>query len=277
MEFISNIFIRWGSSFVLILFSIFSEAQYIHISHCMSGCPRGDSDNDFIVRHLYAAEINSENGLPDWVAYRILPNSVGVASLLPRRWDQDTLLSEVQPFETAANPSMLYQLDLSEAQDRDYRINEFLFNTEDRGRLAPMTSFSNTPYWSELNYLSNMAPLPSDLRLGSWSRLDQAINELVATIGPLYVISGPLYESTNGLAVGEDILELSLPNQYFKVIATPSAYAAFVFSSKLPIHAQYCAQITFIDKIQELSGLKFFPDLKDELTPELYAGLRCKI
>jgi len=275
MEFISNIFIRWVSGFALILVSTFSEAQYIHISHCMFSCPQSDADNDLIVRHLYAAEINTKNGLADWVAYRVLRNSVGIASLLPRRWDQDSLLSEAQAIETVSNPSILYQPDLSNAQDRDYRVNEFLFNSEDRGRLAPMTSFSNTPYWSELNYLSNMAPLPSDLRLGSWSRLDQAINELVATIGTLYVISGPLYERKNGANINEEVIEF--PKQYFKVIATPQAYASFVFPSDLPIHAEFCAQISSIDQIQQRSGLLFFPRLEEELSPELFEDLRCKL
>ena len=161
---------------------------------------------------------------------RILPGSVGVASLLPRRWNQESLLPKVQSVEVTSNLSGLYQPDLSEAQDRDYRVNEFMFNAEDKGRLAPMTSFSGTPYWSELNYLSNMALLPSDLRLGSWSRLDQAVNELVRAVGQVYVVSGPLYDRTNELAIEEGVLET--PSKYFKVVATPGAYAAFIFPEK---------------------------------------------
>ena len=274
MRSINNIFIRWGSAFLLLFLNAASNAQLIHISHCMLGCPQGDAENDLIVRHLYAAEINSKTGLADWVAYRILPGSVGVASLLPRRWNQESLLPEVQSVEVTSNLSGLYQPDLSEAQDRDYRVNEFMFSAEDKGRLAPMTSFSGTPYWSELNYLSNMALLPSDLRLGSWSRLDQAVNELVRAVGQVYVVSGPLYDRTNELAIGEGVLEN--PSKYFKVVATPGAYAAFIFPSQLPIHAEYCAQFTSIDKIQELSGLRLFPDLEKGLSPELFQGLRCK-
>jgi len=273
MRFINNIFTLWGSAFLLLMLSAASNAQSIHISHCMLGCPQSNADNNLIVRHLYAAEINSENGLADWVAYRILAGSIGVASLLPRQWDQETLLPEMRSIESVSNLSVLYQPDLSEAQDRDYRVNEFMFNAEDRGRLAPMTSFSRTPYWSELNYISNMAPLPSDLRLGAWSRLDQAVNELVSRVGQLYVVSGPLYERAKRLAVEEGMLEP--PSKYFKVVATSIAYAAFIFPAELPIHAEYCAQFTSIDKIQELSGLRLFPDLEKELSPELFQELRC--
>ncbi len=272
MRFISSISIQWVSGLTLSFFSFFSNGQNIHISHCFSACPRGDGENQIVVRHLYASEINRFSGIADWVAYRILPETIGVASLLPRYWKRDGLLPDNQ-LEIGSNVLAVEQPDLRDAQDRDYRVNEFVLNSDDRGRLTPMTSFADTPYWDDLNYLSNMAPLPSDLRLGAWSRLDQAINELSSSDGPIYVVSGPIYRS------GEFELEKHYrepPERYFKIAATAQAYAAFVFEAELPIHADFCSQLETIDEIQELIDVSIFPDLESMLVPDLFASLGCK-
>lgn len=276
MRFISNTYTRWVSALALTVFICISEAQTVHISHCMAACPRGSvNNNEIVVHHLYAAEINNTNALPDWVAYRVLENSVGIASLLPRWWQQDELLSNAIELESNLSQSNFDQPDLSDAQDRDYRVNEVVFTADGRGRLAPITSFADTPFWDELNNLSNMTTLPNDLRSGAWSRLEQAINELVAYKEELYVVSGPLYEVSGALSIGA--ADGAVPASYFKVIATPSEYAAFIFAADLPIHAVFCNQIATISHIQELSGLILFPELDSELTPGLYNGLRCKL
>ncbi|GIS50918.1 MAG: hypothetical protein Ct9H90mP25_3520 [Gammaproteobacteria bacterium] len=56
-----------------------------------------------------------------------------------------------------------------------------------------MTSFSNTPYWSDVNNLPNMVPMPQSLRLGPWLQLEQRLNELVMKKKELYVITGPFF------------------------------------------------------------------------------------
>jgi len=239
-------------------------------------CPESSAaDSEIVVRHLFAAEINADNGLADWVAYRVLKDSVGVASLLPRWWQQDELLPDSSVLELDLNQPLFDQPDLSDEQDRDYRVNEVVFTTEDRGRLAPITSFADTPFWEELNNLSNMAPLPNDLRAGPWSRLEMAINELAADEGELYVISGPLYELTGALSTRSN--SAALPTSYFKIVATATQYAAFVMAADLPVNAEFCDQFASAASIQDLSGLSLFPQLENELAPGLYQGLRCQL
>ena len=272
MRFISKICTRWASGLTFLVFSSFVNGQNIHISHCLEACPSGNDDNEIVIRHLYASQVSRSTGIVDWVAYRVLPDAIGVASLLPRYWKQDELLSDSSLLEVGLNISTIEQPDLRDAQDRDYRVNEFLVNSDSKGRLAPMTSFADTPYWDDLNYSSNMAPLPSDLRLGAWSRLDQAINELSSTDGPIYVVSGPIYKTE-----GFDLVKRydEPPESYFKIIATHKAYASFTFAADLPIHAEYCLQVETIDEIQKSSGLQIFPNMQSVLQPDLYARLRC--
>ena len=275
MKFISNTCIRWVSLVSLTFIIWEGYGQTIHISHCMASCPQGSvTNNEIVVHHLYAAEINKNNGLADWVAYRVLQGSIGIASLLPRWWQQDELLPQSITRESDISFPVFDQPDLSNEQDRDYRVNEVVFTSEDRGRLAPMTSFADTPFWEELNNLSNMAPLPTNLRAGAWANLEQAINELTETEEELYVVSGPLYEIEETLNTRS--LVGSQPSRYFKIVATEDNYASFVFDADLPIHAKYCDQIDTINAIQQFSGLSLFPELEAELTPGLYSGLRCQ-
>ena len=69
-----------------------------------------------------------------------------------------------------------------------------------------MTSFSNTPYWSDVNNLSNMVPMPQSHRLGPWLQLEQRLNELVekgivCDNWPVILVTGSLLISSgNGEA-----------------------------------------------------------------------------
>jgi endonuclease G len=242
----------------------------------MAGCPTGSAgDSEIIVRQLFAAAINADNGLADWVAYRVVRDSVGVGSLLPRWWQQDVLLPTDALIESFSSEQPRFiQPDLNNAQGRSYRVNEIIFNSEDRGRLAPMSSFAATPFWQELNNISNMALLPNDLRTGSWARLEQAINALAVSEGELYVIGGPLYQISGPLndRASEQNVQ---PSAYYKVITTANRHAAFIFDAELPIHARYCDQTSTVQQIERLSDLTLFPEKSQSSSPTLYSELGC--
>lgn len=276
MRFISSTSIRWvnprsaGLVGLLLMLSASSHAaERVHIAHCAQVCPQAPSAREIVVHHLYAAAIDPGSGLAEWVAYRVSGGSVGVASLLPRAWQADPLLEEVPEELAAAGEDVTFvQPDLSNAQDREYRVNEVVYQSVDRGRLAPMTSFAGTPYWDELNNLSNMAPLPENLRTGSWARLEQRINALAAREGEVFVVSGPM-----GL-VDVDSGETETPSAYFKVVRSGDRVAAFVFPVELPPHVDYCAQRSTLAAIESGTGLTVLPSLAAE-PASLELALEC--
>ena len=135
-----------------------------------------------------------------------------------------------------------------------------------------MTSFANTPYWSELNNLSNMAPIPTSLRVGAWARLEQAVNELAAEIGDLYVVSGPLYESGATQTQPDGTI---LPSAYFKLISSENRYAAFVFDHDIPQQANFCEQLDSLQWIEQTTGLTLFPVSSAQRSADLAAELGC--
>lgn len=288
MKCINRFLTQWASLVVGLLLAGSSFAEQVHIAHCKDGCPislAGDSvatsmtQGEIIVRHLYAASI-SPAGLAEWVAYRVLPETVGVASLLPRYWRLDDLSRKANALESEVGEStLIVQTDLSNSQDRDYRINEITLLEKDRGRLVPMTSFAGTPYWDELNYLSNMTLLPTALRTGAWSRLDQVVNELAQAGKSYYVISGPVYtdelQDDGGLIDGEIVSEL-VPELFFKVIAGPDGMAAFAFPANVDPQSPFCDFNLPLVDISVVSGLDFFPNSNNSLPEDLSIDLGCQ-
>jgi len=280
MKYISKSFIRWASLFSLLVAAT-ANAQTVHISHCMDGCPVAAGsiaveNSELIVRQLYVASIDAQSGLADWQAYRVLADSVGVASLLPRVWFEDSLVSRAANLlETIDSAHQVEQAVPIDAEERSYQLGGINLLSEDQGRLVPMSSFAGTPYWSELNFLSNMAALPFELRVGSWSRLDQAINALADKIGEIYVISGPIY---NGRGEGTDDQEGEneiKPSAYFKVVSTPESLSAFIFDSDALQHVSFCDQLSTIQLIEDATGLTLFPQRENVIADTLHAQLTC--
>lgn len=275
MKYTARFFIRWGSVLSLLICA-YAGAQTVHISHCMAGCPVDGSNmavdnNELVVRQLFVASIDGANGLADWQAYRVLADSVGVASLLPRTWFEDSLVKGGAGLaESIDEEPQFVQRVSADAEERNYQLSEITLTSEDQGRLVPMSSFAGTPYWSELNYLSNMAPLPFALRVGSWSRLDQAINALADRIGEVYVVSGPIYRSSGSADIGA-------PLAYFKVISTPEAMTAFIFETDVQQHINFCDQISTLEAVEAETGLIIYPQREGEFSANLHEQLSCSL
>lgn len=251
----------------------------------MAGCPVAAGsiafeNSELIVRQLYVASINSQSGLADWQAYRVLADSVGVASLLPRVWSEDPLVSRnARQLETIDSAPQIEQTLPIDAEERSYQLGGINLLSEDQGRLVPMSSFAGTPYWSELNFLSNMAALSFEMRVGSWSRLDQAINALADKIGEVYVVSGPIYsgrgEGARERASYQEGESAVKPSAYFKVISTPESLSAFIFDSDVRQHVSFCDQLSTLELVEEATGLTLFPQRDSAIADILHAQLTC--
>ena len=116
-----------------------------------------------------------------------------------------------------------------------------------------------------------MAPLPFALRVGSWSRLDQAINALADRIGEVYVVSGPIYRP----ARASDGEGMDGPVAYFKVISTPDAMSAFIFESDVQQHINFCDQLSTLETVEGQTGLTLFPQREGGFITSLHEQLSC--
>jgi len=256
------------------------QGQNIAIEHCQGSCPSYASPlaatrANVVVHNLYAAGLNGDSGKADWVAYRLTREAIGVASLLPRFWQPDELVRLSGIEELAEAEALGFSLAEISSGDNPYGgFNEPVGAAEERARLAPMTSFANTPYWSELNNLSNMVPMPTPLRRGAWLQLEQTLNRIVTTEDSLGVISGPLYLINEALSTSIDAASLN-PAAYFKVVVGYGGIAAFVFPEDLTQTDRYCDYKAELEQIELMSSLDIFP--KNEPTPsaKLLRALGC--
>jgi endonuclease G len=254
-------------------------SQEVAVTHCAGSCPYYNSaftagNSKVVIHHLYAAGLNRYSRRADWVAYRLSEEAVGIASLLPREWQPDRLAGFSEVAELADLEPDQSVPDVARSVSPYGGSSEPTSNEQNRVHLAPMTSFANTPYWSEINYTSNMLPMPVPLRLGPWLRLEQALNGLVTRGKDMHVVTGPIFY--DGAVPGSDSLEpgLNLAG-YYKVIVEDSGYAAFIFPQQLAQNEAYCEQLTRLEKVEELTGLELFPDRGLAQSSRLIADLNC--
>jgi DNA/RNA endonuclease G (NUC1) len=262
------------------LFSQLAVSQSVVVSQCQGQCPTYQSadasrNSKVVIHHVYAAGLNSQTGFADWVAYRLTKEAIGVASLLSRSWQPDRLVDIPGELEIMESEAAQVSLASISQSDNPYAgISQPTLEKENRARLAPITSFANTPYWTDLNNLTNMVPMPPPLRLGAWLRLEQALNTLLSVENELYIIAGPLFLITDPLSTSSAAADSS-PAAYFKVVVDESGYMAFVFREGLEQSASYCDQLSPLHQIEQMSGLNLLPAIKNSVSSSLQAKLGC--
>lgn len=268
-----------ASAYILSL-SPTMHAQNVAIAHCKGMCPSYFSSlsatrANVVIHNLYAAGLNGDTGMADWVAYRLTKEAIGVASLLPRFWQPDELVHLSGIEELAGNEVLGFSLaEISSGVNSYGGFNQPLRNVEERVRLAPMTSFAKTPYWRELNNLSNMVSMPTSLRRGPWLQLEQMLNLIVSEENSLGVISGPLFLIDQPPSNAIKSMNFS-PAAYFKVIVADSGIAAFVFSQNISQSDRFCDYQADLEQIELMSSLDLFPESNPVPSKRLLSELGC--
>jgi endonuclease G len=226
-----------------------SQAAQLRIAHCLYGCPVGSSsESHLILRPIYALSYNTHNKVADWAAYRVTSGSIGIASSLSRAAMIDDFVEET----------------LSEAD---------FINAEEHGLtralLVPLVNFAGTPYWNEVNYLSNAVARSRNLSLGAWYGLEWSIRNLVNRESEVYILTGPIFRETPVAASLETQARHRVPDAFFKIVVSADNRAtAFIFDQDLPVHVHHCDSRTTIDEIEKATGLEFFSE-----NPRLVSGL----
>jgi endonuclease G len=209
------------------------------------GCPSGaPSNNNVIERQIYVLSNNRTTKLADWIAYKVTPDTIDGPSR-SRSWRADPSISSRYTLEPD-----------------DYRDANAVIGT-DRGHQVPLASFSNTPYWRETNYLSNITPQASNLNQGPWVKLENAVREHVRTGESVYVITGPLYEYFFAELPRANERH-TVPSGYFKVVMTISRSgwieaSGFIMEQDAGRRDNFCATEVTIDEVERRTGLNLLP------------------
>ena len=230
--------------------------QTYRIAHCFGGCPLGGgTDNHLIVRPIYALSYNTTNKSADWVSYRVSAESIGITSSLSRLPLNDEFVDET-----------LMALDFVDAETIGFT----------RALYVPLVDFAGTPYWNDVNYLTNNVARSISLNQGAWYGLDWSIRNLVNRTNAAYVITGPVYD----LAAKEKKLIINkahrIPDSFFKIVITESgSAAAFLMGQDSPVHLHHCEMQSSIAQIEDLTHLDLFPLLSQPLQENIFGDLGC--
>ncbi|MBL4580518.1 MAG: DNA/RNA non-specific endonuclease [Gammaproteobacteria bacterium] len=226
-----------------------SQAAELRIAHCLHGCPTGSSaENHLILRPIYALSYNTRNKVADWAAYRVTSGSIGIASSLSRVAVLDDFVEET-----------LSAVDFVNAEEVGLTHAQFV----------PLVNFAGTPYWNEVNYMTNAVARSRNLSQGAWYGLEWSIRNLVNRETDVHVLTGPIFRETPVAANLEIQAQHRVPDAFFKIVVSIDNRAtAFIFDQDLPVHVHHCDRRATIDEIERLTGLDFFPE-----DPRLVSGM----
>lgn len=232
------------------------RAQEYRVTHCLLGCPQGVSEaNHLVIRAIYALSYNTDRKSADWVAYQVTADTVGIASSLSRQSVRDDFVSET-------------------LSDADFATAETL--NMDRAQYAPLVSFAGTPYWNDVNYLTNAVARSSSLSRGAWNGLDWAVRNLVNREGEVYVVTGPIFKADVDAVTLPIATPHRIPDGFFKIVlTTDDKVAAFRFEQNTSVGIHHCNLRASIAELEAETGLTFFPEKTRPLSESLYSSLGC--
>jgi endonuclease G len=184
------------------------------------------------------------------------------------RWVETRFFAITNP-SSAGRPE---QFSPDERIEPEYQVNTHYWTATgyDRGHMAPNWGVSIC-YGREAQIqtflLTNVIPQTPALNRGLWETLEKIIsNDYAERFGQVWVICGPIFGSNLGTLQDGKVL---IPDGCYKIVlrvdqdGSPHALA-FEMPQDLPwVHQQQALlqYLTSISKIEQDTGMEFFPDL----------------
>ncbi|WP_088125022.1 DNA/RNA non-specific endonuclease [Roseivirga misakiensis] len=149
-------------------------------------------------------------------------------------------------------------------------LSDYKGSGYDRGHLAPAADFSYDEFaLSQSFYMSNMSPQVPGFNRGIWKNLEEQVRNWASEHTELYVITGPVLNN-NLKSIGKE--EVSIPEYYYKVILDikkPGIKAIAFLLKNEKSASDLSTHVVSIDRIEELTGLDFFPTIPEDLENSL--------
>lgn len=209
----------------------------------------GYTTNEAIIeRPYYTLRYSEEHEQALWVAYKLSADSL-----------------KQEKFKRKDDFRKDPRVRTGSAELADYKGTGY-----DRGHLAPAADFSYDEFaLSQTFYMSNMSPQAASFNRGIWKKLEDQVRKWSMEDSEIYVVTGPILNK-KFTTIGEN--KVSIPEYYYKVILdiTKPEIKAIGFLLKNEKSGESLELFAVsIDKIEELSGLDFFPTMPDDLENKL--------
>lgn len=154
----------------------------------------------------------------------------------------------------------------------------------DKGHMSPArdNQFSAAAM-SDCFYMSNMCPQLPNFNRKAWRILEAEGSHLAQKYSKVWIVTGPVMIYGSHQIIGK-IKKIQVPDQFYKIFVVLDgtnykAWAWLMPDQSLPItsRAQLVAaahtyQVT-IDKLEQLTGIDFYPDLPDDIENALESSV----
>jgi len=209
--------------------------------------------NNQIVEHkAYSLSYNEVHEQADWVAYELTYDEV-----------INTDIERTDDFRPDAAVST------GSAELSDYEPTN---STYARGHLAPAADFRwDQTAMSESFFMSNISPMLHEFNEGKWLWLEAEVRNWAEIYKGVYVVTGPVL--SDGLpTIGTN--EISIPEMYYKVILNLEEEKGIGFlMPHEDIEDTFKNYAVSIDRVEEETGLDFFPSLEDKIEEKIESTL----
>ncbi len=210
---------------------------------------------DEIIRHEgYTLRYRTPYKNADWVAYPLLGYET--------TGDADRKYEQFRPDPMVAEGSAL---------PSDYTRSGY-----DRGHLAPAGDFKFSQRMMRETFLmSNIAPQAPQFNRGIWKELEEQVRMWAVRDKGIYMVTGPVLKS--GLPTIGSVNEVSVPAQFYKVILycnKPDIRMIGFLLANEPSNNALREFAVPVDRIEQLTGIDFFPKLPDDLERTLESKSR---
>ena len=121
---------------------------------------------------------------------------------------------------------------------------------------------------------SNISPQKYDFNAGIWNRLEQKVRYWAKKQDSIYVITGGVLTDNLETIAYENV---AVPKYFYKILLSKDCNKMIGFlvpheKSEQPLYSF----ITSVDRIEELTGIDFFPALEDDIENKLESKIEYK-
>ncbi|MBR1400305.1 MAG: DNA/RNA non-specific endonuclease [Prevotella sp.] len=203
-------------------------------------------------RKGYITSYNPKTKIPNWVAWHLTKEHCdGKIQRHTNVFHED---------EDVAYPRVT---------DDDYFNSGF-----DRGHMCPAGDNKwDVKAMNETFLFTNVCPQVHGFNSGAWNDLEMACRSWARKYGDIYIVCGPLLNSgAQHRTIGRN--KVVVPERFFKVIlctsGTPKAIG-FLYDNSNRNSRSLFKNATNVDEIEKLTGIDFFPNLRDDIERDVEA------
>ncbi len=202
-----------------------------------------------IVHHNdYSLSYVESHEQAEWVAYRLTRENLKKPNVKrSKRFNPD------------------YDVNSRSAFHRDYTGSGFT-----RGHLAPAGDMAHSKEAMEESFfMSNISPQSRGFNNGAWKELEETVRDWAFSDKTLYVVTGPILSDKGFEKIGKN--KVSVPKRFYKIlldIERPKEKGIAFIMPHGTLEEPLSSYAVPIDKVEEETGIDFFPDLLNDSEEE---------